>query len=366
MREPYRIAIWGPGDVGSICIREATRLPEFDVGGAYVYSERKNGVDVGVLAGIDPLGVRATNDLDAFLAIDCDCVLYTALDFPGSSALNDFTTLLEAGKNVLTPQPYNYMPARPAEFQEAIEAAGRRGGATFHAGGINPDFISQKWALLMTGLSNDVRQIKIEEYFDCVQQANPTTLQIIGLGGDPDEAMSEQSPALFYQRQYWFQMIEHMASEMGVELSKMEASSYSEPAPEDLVTEVMTIPKGRTGRVAYESIGYLGDDPFITMRVGWYLTPLMQPAGVTNDVQWILTIEGRPSTRCTLDVGASFLTDLTAIDGEPAAPGYLAFGITLIQAIPSVVAAEPGVKPTDVPPVHWRRDLRLETAVQPA
>jgi hypothetical protein len=41
------------------------------------------------------------------------------------------------------------------------------------------------------------------------------------------------------------------------------------------------------------------------------------------------------------------------------ARAYVAFGITLIQAIPAVVAAEPGIKGTDVPPVHWRRDQRL-------
>ncbi|HEX4106932.1 MAG TPA: hypothetical protein VHX88_02285 [Solirubrobacteraceae bacterium] len=363
MTAPYRVAIWGPGDVGSICIREAARLPELEVVGAYVYSEHKDGIDVGTLAGIEPLGVTATRDVEAFLAVDCDVVLYTALDFPGGSALEDFVTLLEAGKNVITSQPYNYLPARDPAFGEAIGAAALRGGATFHAGGINPDFIGQRWALAMSGLSNDVRQIKIEEYFECAQQSNASTLALIGLGGDPAEAMGEQSPALFYQGQYWFQMLEHMAAAMGVELSRIEAHCYSEPAPHDLLSPVMTIPQGRTGRVSYESIGYVGEDPFLVMRVGWYLTSAMRPEGVTADVQWILTIEGRPSTRCVLDVEPSFMTDATSIAGEPAAPGYLAFGICLIQAIPSVVAHEPGIKPTDLPPVHWKRDMRIGTRI---
>jgi 4-hydroxy-tetrahydrodipicolinate reductase len=64
MSERYRIAIWGPGDVGSICIREAARLPELEVVGAYVYSDHKDGVDVGTLVGIDALGVSATRDLE--------------------------------------------------------------------------------------------------------------------------------------------------------------------------------------------------------------------------------------------------------------------------------------------------------------
>jgi 2,4-diaminopentanoate dehydrogenase len=365
MRGPYRVAIWGPGDVGSICVREAVRLPELEVVGAYVYSAHKDGVDIGTLAGIDPIGVKATRGLEQFLAVDCDIVIYTALDVPGGAALKDFVTLLEAGKNVLTSQPYNYLEVRDPSFREALEAAAERGGATFHAGGINPDFIGQRWALQVTGLSNDVRQIKIEEYFECAQQANESTLRLIGLGGDPSEAMSETSPALFYQRQYWFQMLEQMAAELGVSLSRIEAASYSEPAPEDLVSPVMTIERGQTGRVAYESIGYVDEQPFLVMRVGWYLTELMKPAGVTSDVQWILTIEGRPSTRCVLDVEPSFMGRADALAGEPAAPGYLAFGICLIQAIPSVVAADPGIKPTDIPAVHWRSDMRL-AALAPA
>jgi|GEM_PF-6976285 hypothetical protein len=130
--------------------------------------------------------------------------------------------------------------------------------------------------------------------------------------------MADDSPALFYQRQYWFQMIQHMADSMGVELSRIEAASYSVAAPEDLVSPTFTIKKGRTGSVAYESIGYVGDKPFITMRVGWYHTPLLKPAHVNGTTEWIITIEGRPATRCVLNVAPSFLSEVKTIEGDPA------------------------------------------------
>ncbi|KAF2493293.1 hypothetical protein BU16DRAFT_528609 [Lophium mytilinum] len=38
---PYKIAVFGPGDVGCIVIREATRLPEFEVVGALVVIRRR-------------------------------------------------------------------------------------------------------------------------------------------------------------------------------------------------------------------------------------------------------------------------------------------------------------------------------------
>lgn len=357
MREPYRVAIWGVGDAGAICVREAIRLPEVEVVGALVYSEAKAGRDVGTVVGTSPIGVVTTTDRDEFLGLDCDVVIHTALDHPAATAIDDVVALLEAGHNVITSHPYNHLEARDPDVKERLSAAAERGGATFHATGANPDFIGQRLAMTLTGYSNDVRQVKIEEYFDCANQANPGILEVIGLNGDPAQAMDEQSPALWYQQQYWFQIIEQLAGEMGVELSRIEAATYSEAAPQRLVSPILTIEPGRVGRVAYESTGYVGDQPFIVCRVGWYLTPVMRPAGITADCQWILSIEGRPSTRTVLSVEPT-LSDLDNMAGEPAAPGYVGFAVCLIQAIPSVVAAPPGIKPSDIPSVHWRRDLR--------
>lgn len=359
--QPFKLAVWGPGDVGSICIREAIRRPDFEVVGAYVYSEHKDGQDIGVLVGKEPIGVKATRNLDEFMAIDCDVVLYTALDIPGGPAEKDFELLLRAGKTVVTSLPYNYLEFRQPELKQALAKAAEEGGGTFYASGVNPDLIGHRYVLQQTGLSNEVESIAIEEYFDCEDQANSSTLQVIGLGGDPNMSMDETSPALFYQRQYWFQMIQHMADSMGVELSRIEATSHCVPAPHDLESPCMNIPKGRTGSVSYESIGFVGDKPFIRMKVGWYLTPVMKPSHVHSETEWIITIEGRPSTRCRLEVAPSFLTDATRIEGDPAAPGYFCFAVCLLQAIPAAVAYGPGIRQTDLPPIHWRKDMRMIT-----
>jgi hypothetical protein len=358
MRGPYRVAVWGPGDAGAICLREAIRLPELEVVGALAYSDTKIGQDIGTLVGTDPIGVAVTADVDAFLALECDVVLHTALDYPGADVLKDYVRLLEAGKNVITSHPYNNLSARDTAFRDTLTAAALRGGGTFYATGANPDFVAHRLMMTLTGFSNDIKQITIEEYFDCIDQANPGILEVIGLNGDPEQAMDASSPALWYQQQYWFQMIEQLAGEMGVELSRIEATSDSVPASQRLQSPVLTIEPGRTGNVAYESIGYVGDQPFIRMRVGWYLTEAMKPAHVTSPCQWIFSIEGRPSTKTVMSIEPT-LTNLDNMAGEPAAPGYVGFGITLIQAIPAVVAAPPGIRPSDIPPIHWRSDMRL-------
>ena len=127
---------------------------------------------------------------------------------------------------------------------------------------------------------------------------------------------------------------------------------------------MLTIEPGQTGNVAYESTGYVGDFPFIVMRVGWYLTPLMRPEGITADCQWVLEVEGRPSTKTVLSIEPT-LTNTDVMLGEPGAPGYVGFGICLVQAIPAVVDAPAGVLETDVPRAHWRKDMRAARQTAP-
>ena len=66
--------MWSTGGVGSNAIRAIARRPDLDLVGVWVHSAEKVGRDAGELAGIDPLGVTATDDVDALIALEPDCV----------------------------------------------------------------------------------------------------------------------------------------------------------------------------------------------------------------------------------------------------------------------------------------------------
>lgn len=356
--EPYKIAVFGAGDAGCAVIREAARLPEFEVVGALAFSNKKIGIDIGELAGIAPLGVNVVGDFDEFLKIDCDVVVHTALDAPFLKPGEDFVRLLEAGKNVVTSHPYSYLPSRKPEFGEALRKACEKGQSTFYAGGLNPDMIAQRLVPLLTGLSNDVDRIKLEEYFDCQDQKNSSNLQVIGLGGELPETIDENSPAFWYQKHYNYQTIYHAAREFGVEIDRIEATKHCIPAPEDIVRPVMTIKKGQTALISYTSTGYSGDKPFMSIQITYFFSQLMKPAHLEPDNTYLITIEGRPSSRTVLSLKPSYLTDALTMDGEPSAPAYLSFAIALLQSVPVVAESPPGFKTVDVPPIHWKTDQR--------
>ena len=76
---PYRVVQWTTGNVGKSSVEALAKNPNYELIGCYAWSKDKAGRDVGELVGIEPLGIAATNDVDALLALKPDCVVYNPM-----------------------------------------------------------------------------------------------------------------------------------------------------------------------------------------------------------------------------------------------------------------------------------------------
>src|SRR5918993_5298233 len=94
-----RVIQWATGNVGRAAIEGVLAHPDLDLVGCWVHSADKDGLDVGTLVGGDAVGVAATTDVDALLALEADCVLYSPL-FADPGVV---TRILGSGTNVVTP-----------------------------------------------------------------------------------------------------------------------------------------------------------------------------------------------------------------------------------------------------------------------
>ena len=68
MSRRLRVVQWTTGKTGSAAVRGLAGHPVLDLVGCYAYSAGKVGRDVGELCGIGPLGITATDDVEALLA----------------------------------------------------------------------------------------------------------------------------------------------------------------------------------------------------------------------------------------------------------------------------------------------------------
>ena len=64
-----RVVVWGTGFVGRMVIPEILRHPAFELVGVGVSNPAKVGKDVGEICGIDPIGLAATDVVQALVAL---------------------------------------------------------------------------------------------------------------------------------------------------------------------------------------------------------------------------------------------------------------------------------------------------------
>ncbi len=115
----------------------------------------------------------------------------------------------------------------------------------------------------------------------------------------------------------------------------------------------MVIKKGTVGSTSYRWTVYVEGKPFFIKENTWFMTRAMQPIKAETTENWLVTIEARPSVKLFLEVNASMEAKTCAYKGDPTPPGYYATAIPMIQMIPIVCEAEPGViYPLSVG-AHW-------------
>jgi hypothetical protein len=186
MTDLLRVVVWGTGNVGLPAIRAVVANPALELSGVVVSNPAKVGLDAGVLAGIDPTGVLASDDIDAMLASKPDAVVYTASgDFRPIEAITDVLRCLGAGCNVVSPSIYPlYHPASaPPELMEYVNGACAHGESTMFASGIDPGWALDLLPMVLSGVAGSIDEIRMQEIFNYATYYAPDAVRdLVGFG----------------------------------------------------------------------------------------------------------------------------------------------------------------------------------------
>ncbi|MGZ4708218.1 MAG: NAD(P)H-dependent amine dehydrogenase family protein [Acidimicrobiales bacterium] len=334
----YRVVQWATGNVGRAAIEGVLAHPDLELAGAYVYSAAKAGLDVGEICGIDPVGVVATDDIEAILALGADCVVY----IPMLANPDEVIRLLESGLDVVTPVGWIY-PFRSHDVA-AVEAACRAGDATLHGTGINPGGITEQIPLLLSAFCKDVRHVRAEEFSDIRTYDTELIVRDVMLfGKTPDEARASSMLAILGDG--FGQSMDMVADALGVTLDPGKRTTHEMAVTTvDLDTPVGVIETGTVAAQRFTWEGLIDGEPFMTVRVNWLM-------GEENlDPAWTFGPEGeRFEVEFDADppLKASFHgmhpPSVETADLEHN-EGILATAMHCVNAIPYVVEAEPGIR----------------------
>ena len=332
-----RVIQWATGNVGRNAIEGVLAHPELELVGAYTYDAAKAGRDIGELCGIDPIGVTATADLDELLALDADAVVYAPM-LPNT---DEVLTLLRSGLNVVTPTGWFY-PFAAHDVAE-LEGACREAGVSLHGTGINPGGITEQLPLVLSAYCRDIHHVRAEEFSDIRTYASAFVVREIMLFGKPPEEAAN-SPMLGILGDGFGQSIDMVAAAVGWELDPVKPATIEcavATAPIDTPVGVLDVGTIAAQRLTWE--GTVDGEVVMTVRVNWLMgTEHLDPA-------WDFGPEGERfevAIDAVPPVTASFhgLHPPTLDHDLDRNPGIIATALHCVNAIPAVVAAEPGIR----------------------
>jgi 2,4-diaminopentanoate dehydrogenase len=353
--DPYRVIQWATGSIGQISIRHFVDDPAFELVGAYVTSPEKDGQDAGVIAGLDAVGVRATRNARELLALDAHCVNYAPLYID----VLELAGILRSGKNVVTPVGFVYPRALDADIVETLETACREGGATLHGAGIHPGFAGDLLPLTVSRLCSRIDQVVVQEIAELREHPSyKMNFEGLGFGRDPDEARAEPSPLIHTMESIFRESMQLLADALGVVTEETTTVFDVAVAKRNLDVRSGHIPKGTVAGMRHEWITWSGSDPVIVFRSFWKMDDDLDPNWDYGSNKYQVTITGVPSMRVELSP-----TDVHPT-GDIGYWGRIWTAMNAVNAIPSVVAAQPGIKThLDLRPVQPPKLVRKATGL---
>ncbi len=335
---PYRVIQWGTGAVGKYCINRTIEMPDLEQVGALVYSDAKDGKDVGEIAHGRPTGVRATKDKAAIIAMDADLVLYTPLIVD----LDDICAILASGKNLITPSGFVY--STDAVVLGRINAACNKGGSTMWASGIHPGFSGDRLPLMLSALCKRIDKITVYELVSMADMTESPDLIFgyLGFNMDGETAAKTPPPLLNTMSTIFKESMEMIAAGLGFKIDRFRTSHDYALTTEDSYTTPGLIKKGHVGGQHFNYEAIVGDRTVIEFKTYWRMAEKLDPVWdkPMTGLTYIVEIDGEPGVRCVLE----------PVGERPAELGLVWTAMIVMNAIPEVCRASPGFKSTlDLP-----------------
>ena len=354
----YRVVAWSTGNVGRHALAGIDAHPQLELVGLWVSNPDKVGKDAGQLAGLGrSLGVTATNDVDKLLALRPDAIVHTAMaDDRLSEAMDDLARFLRAGINVVSSSPVFLQYPHgvvPEDMTNPVLEAAVAGEASLWVNGVDPGFANDILPLMLTSVSERIDEVRCYEICDYATYENPTVVfDIMGFGKPMDEVPMLLQPGILSLA--WGSVVRQIAAALDVELdAELTEQVDRRPAPQDFTIDAGEISKGTAAALRFQVIGTVNGEPTVVLehvtRLRADLCPdWPQPAGASC---YRVEVTGEPNY--TLDL------QLLGTDGDHNTAGLKATAMRLVNAVPAVVEARPGLLTTmDLPLITGRGLVR--------
>ncbi len=326
-----RVLQVGLGPIGASIARQVGARVGFELVGGVDLAPDKVGRDLGAICGMGKeIGVAVSGDLPAALgSIQPDIAVVSTHSVLGKVEAT-IRACLSAGVAVVSTTEELSFPWRERpELAQRIDAAARAAGRAVLGTGVNPGFAMDALPLALSAVCERVDGVIVRRFQDASKRRLPFQ-QKIGAGLSVEEFRAKVA-AGGVRHVGLTESIGMLASAFGWNLDSITDEIRPKIAAEPVASPELAVAAGQCSGVVQLGLGKEGDLVRVRLEFEAYLG-----APESYDEVEIL---GSPALRSRIVGGI---------------PGDLATASIVVNAIPRVLAAPPGlITMRDLPPAHW-------------
>ncbi|WP_079929134.1 dihydrodipicolinate reductase [Gordonia sp. i37] len=261
----HTIVLVGLGATGLAMARSLLRRTDVEIIGAADRSPTALGSDLGILSGLDPVGVTVGDDPAALPAADVAIVATTSdLDQVAGTLI----PLLERSYNVMSIcEELSYPWSSHPDTARRLDDTAKAHDVTVVGTGANPGVLMDTLPLLLTTLTQRVERVVIRRRTNMSRYG--AILSKFGMGLTADEFAGAQNSGTVVGHYGFEQAIGALAAGLGWSLDTIDVGRVTPAIVSDTVRvgDHLTIEPGRIAAVTHAARGMLDDRAVIDLEI---------------------------------------------------------------------------------------------------
>ncbi|UCH32067.1 MAG: NADP-binding protein [Candidatus Bathyarchaeota archaeon] len=333
MTEKVKTVSYGLGIIGINIANLILRKKGVEIVGAIDIDKSKVGKDLGEILEIGrQLGVIVTDNPSALLSkIEANIAIVATSSYV-KSVYSQIMQCIKAGLNVVsTCEELAFPYLKNPKLSSEIDELAKKHDVTILSTGVNPGYRMDTFPLTLTAVCQDIQRIEIHMSNDIGKRRIPLQKKL-GVGMDPEEFKHKLKEGIITAHVGHCESIALLAKALGWELDEIREMPYEPVVAKNEVKTAFTMVKpGQMLGYKGFSFGSKNGKKVIVYHGDAYI-------GAPDIMSY--SIEGIPNLHVKIPTGI---------------PGDIATAAIVVNSIPKVIDAEPGLKTI--------RDIPIPSAV---
>jgi len=316
-----RVLVYGLGPIGLMVARQLAARDGFRIVGAVDVDPAKVGRDVGEIADLPrPLRVKVDPDARRALRKSRPDVVVLCTASSVRAVMPQLEGILKAKIPIVTTtEELSYPVKRNLPLARRIDALARKAKVAVLSTGVNPGFVMDALPITLTVACERIESISVNRVQDARSRRLPFQ-QKIGAGLSREQFAREVEGGSI-RHVGLAESISMIAAALGWQLDRIADTVKPKIADATVASEFLAVDPGYVSGIIQDGVGYRHGTPVITMHMEAYL-------GAPEPYDEV-KVSGVPNLTLRIPGGV---------------PGDVATASIVVNSIPKVLAATPGLK----------------------